>query len=132
MTALASISWTTLTIDCSDAEELGAFYSQLLGWDIVASDGVGWLQLRNPDGGISLNIQAEDTYEAPVWPEQPGHQAKMMHFEVLVDDLAAAVRLVRELGGDEAPVQPADRDSDRLRIMVDPAGHPFCLFVDGE
>jgi predicted enzyme related to lactoylglutathione lyase len=132
MTALPSIRWTTLTVDCDDAEELGAFYAQLLGWDITARDGAGWLQLRNPHGGIGLNIQAEDAYEAPVWPEQAGHQAKMMHFELLVDDLEAAVRLVRELGGNEAPIQPADRDSARLRIMLDPAGHPFCLFVDGE
>ncbi len=132
MTALPSISWTTLTVDCSDAEALGAFYSRLLGWDIAARDGVEWLQLRNPQSGISLNIQAEDTYEAPVWPEQPGHQAKMMHLEVLVDDLEAAVQLVRESGGTEALVQPADRDRTRLRIMLDPAGHPFCLFVDGE
>lgn len=131
-TGLPSISWTTLTVDCSDAEELGAFYSQLLGWDITARDGIGWLQLRNPQGGISLNIQAEAGYEVPVWPEQPGHQAKMMHFEVLVDDLDAAVQLVHELGGNEARVQPADRDRSRLRIMLDPAGHPFCLFVDGE
>ena len=56
----------------------------------------------------------------------------MMHLEVLVDDLEAAVQLVRILGGNEAMVQPADRDRTRLRIMLDPAGHPFCLFVDGE
>jgi predicted enzyme related to lactoylglutathione lyase len=132
MRALPSISWTTLTVDCADAEALGAFYSRLLGWEITARDGDGWLQLRNPQGGISLNIQAEDTYETPVWPEQPGHQTKMMHFEVLVDDIEAAVQLVRQLGGNEALLQPADRDRARLRIMLDSAGHPFCLFVDGE
>lgn len=132
MTAFPSVSWTTLTIDCSDAEGLGSFYSRLLGWDITARDGADWVQLRNPQGGISLNIQAEETYEPPVWPEQPGQQAKMMHFEVLVDDLEAAAQLVREFGGNEALVQPADRDRSRLRIMLDPAGHPFCLFVDGE
>jgi predicted enzyme related to lactoylglutathione lyase len=132
MAASPSITWTTLTVDCSDAEQLGAFYSQLLGWEISARDGVGWMQLRNPQGGISLNIQAEDTYVAPTWPEQPGRQMKMMHFEVLVNDLEAAVHLVRESGGTEALVQPADRDHARLRIMLDPAGHPFCLFVDGE
>ena len=132
MPASPSITWTTLTVDCSDAEVLGAFYSQLLGWDITGRDGSGWLQLRNPQGGISLNIQAEDAYAAPVWPDQPGRQAKMMHFEILVDDLEAAVQLVRDLGGNEALMQPADRDRTRLRIMIDPAGHPFCLFVDGE
>lgn len=121
-----------MTIDCADAELLGAFYSRLLGWEINARDGAGWVQLRNPDGGIGLNIQAEAHYEAPTWPEQPRQQAKMMHFEVLVDDLEAAVQLVAECGGRAAPHQPPDRDHSRLRVMLDPAGHPFCLFVDGE
>jgi predicted enzyme related to lactoylglutathione lyase len=132
MTAVPTMVWTTLTVDCSDAEELGAFYSHLFGWDIVDRDDAGWLQLRNPQGGVGLNVQAEDDYKPPVWPEQPGSQAKMMHFEVLVDDVDAAVRLVIQCGGAEASYQPTDRDHTRLRIMLDPAGHPFCLFVDGE
>jgi predicted enzyme related to lactoylglutathione lyase len=132
MISTPSIRWTTITIDCSDAEALGAFYSQLFGWEITARDGVGWLQLHNRQGAIGLNIQAEDADEAPIWPEQPGHQAKMMHFELLVTDLDAAVQRVIECGGREAPHQPADRDRTRLRVMLDPAGHPFCLFVDGE
>ncbi len=132
MTGTPPISWTTVTVDCSDAELLGEFYSRFLGWEISARDGADWLQLRNPHGGIGLNIQAEDVYEPPVWPEQPGRQAKMMHFEVLVNDLEAAVRRVLEFGGAEARHQPADRDHTRLRVMLDPAGHPLCLFVDGE
>jgi predicted enzyme related to lactoylglutathione lyase len=132
MTRTTSIRWTTLTVDCHDAEALGAFYSCLLGWEVVDRDGAGWLQLRNPDGGIGMNIQAEAGYEPPVWPERLGRQAKMMHLEVLVDDLPAAVRQVVACGGTEAPHQPEDRDPGRLRVMLDPAGHPFCLFVDGE
>ena len=124
MTAIPSITWTTLTVDCTDAQVLGAFYSRLLGWEVTARDGVGWLQLRNPEGGVGLNIQAEEAYEPPVWPEQPGHQAKMMHFEVLVNDLDAAVRLVLEWGGKEAPHQPADRDRTRLRVGFTTAGIP--------
>jgi predicted enzyme related to lactoylglutathione lyase len=132
MTTTSSITWTTLTIDCSDAEALGEFYSGLLGWEISARDGAGWLQLRDPHGGVGLNIQAEDSYEPPTWPEDPGRQAKMMHFEVLVDDLDAAVQLVFRSGGTEAAHQPPDRDQTRIRIMLDPAGHPLCLFVEGE
>jgi len=98
MTALHTVRWTTLTVDCADAEALGAFYSRLLGWEITDRDGSGWLNLRNPSGGISLNIQAEQAYEPPAWPEQPGRQAKMMHLEILVADLDAAVRLVLGLG----------------------------------
>ena len=56
----------------------------------------------------------------------------MMHFEVLVEDLDEAVEQVLRGGGAEAPHQPADRDRTRLRVMLDPAGHPFCLFVHGE
>jgi hypothetical protein len=56
----------------------------------------------------------------------------MMHFEVLVDDLDAAVQLVLRIGGSQAVHQPLDRDSTRIRIVLDPAGHPFCLFVHGE
>jgi predicted enzyme related to lactoylglutathione lyase len=131
MATTPELVWTTLTLDCADAETLGAFYSKLFGWEITARDGAGWLQLRNPHG-VGLNIQAEDSYEPPTWPERAGHQAKMMHFEILVDDLDAAVHLVVSSGGSEAPRQPSDRDPTRIRVMLDPAGHPFCLFVDGE
>ncbi len=132
MAATTMASWTTVTIDCADAEVVATFYSRLFGWEISDRDGPDWLQLRNPDGGVGLNIQAESTYEPPVWPEQSGRQAKMMHFEVLVADLDAAVQLVLACGGTEAPHQPADRDRTRIRVMLDPAGHPFCVFVDGE
>ena len=126
------IKLTSVTIDCSDAEALGLFYADLFGWKINARNGADWLQVRDPNGGIGLNIQAEDSYEPPTWPEQHGQQAKMMHLEVLVEDLDAAVERVLRGGGSEAPHQPADRDQTRIRVMLDPAGHPFCLFVYGE
>ncbi len=132
MASVPSITWTTITLDCPDAERLGAFYERVLSWDVTNGDGAGWVQLRNPAGGVGLNLQTEESYVRPVWPEQPGHQAKMMHFEILVDDLEAAVDLVVGSGGAEAAHQPPDRDPTRLRIMLDPAGHPFCCFVDGE
>lgn len=126
-----NVRWTGVAIDCADADALGAFYAALFGWEITARDD-GWLQLRDPGGGVGLNIQSEPGYEPPVWPERPGEQAKMMHFEVLVRDLEAAVASAIAAGGREAPDQPADRDPRRLRVMLDPAGHPFCLFVEGE
>ncbi len=126
------IRWTTVPLDCSDAETLAAFYSDLFGWEINARDGAGWVQARDPDGGVGLNFQAEDAYEPPTWPEEAGRQAKMMHFEVLVDDLEAAVDRALRCGGAQAPHQPHDRDLARIRVMLDPAGHPLCLFTRGE
>lgn len=124
--------WTGVCIDCGDADELAAFYADLLGWDITATDGGNWRQLRPSDGGVGLNIQAEPWYQPPIWPEQADQQHKMMHFEILVDDLDAAVERALARGGREATPQPSDRDASRIRVMLDPAGHPFCLFVAGE
>ena len=76
---------------------------------------------------MGLSFQAEEWYESPVWPETSGERAKMIHFEMSVDDLDAAVARVIQLGGAEAPNQPADRAHAELRVMLDPAGHPFCL-----
>jgi predicted enzyme related to lactoylglutathione lyase len=124
--------WTGVCIDCADADELGSFYRQLLGWEIAASDGQGWLQLRGSAGGVGLNIQAEDWYQPPTWPEVPNAQHKMMHFEIEVTDLEAAVQLALANGGKEASPQPEDRDQRRIRVILDPAGHPLCLFVAGD
>ena len=79
-----------------------------------------------------MGFQGEPGYRPPVWPDRPDRPSKMMHLEVLVHDLDAAVALVVEHGGVEASPQPPDRDPSRLRVMLDPAGHPFCLFVPGE
>jgi catechol 2,3-dioxygenase-like lactoylglutathione lyase family enzyme len=126
------VRWTGVCLDCADADELADFYCRLLGWQVTATDGQGWVQARDPAGGITLNFQAEPWYEPPLWPEQPGRQSKMVHFEILVDDLEAAVARAVAAGATVAPHQPADRDPSRIRIVLDPAGHPFCLFVAGE
>lgn len=128
----STLRWTTLCIDCADARLLADFYCRLLGWQVTASDGDGWVQARDPNGGVGLNFQSEVWYRPPTWPEQPEEQTKMLHFEILVDDLDDAVAHATAAGATVAPHQPADRDRNGLRVMLDPAGHPFCLFVEGE
>jgi catechol 2,3-dioxygenase-like lactoylglutathione lyase family enzyme len=125
---------TGVCIDCADAEELAEFYGRLLGWEVTAGGG-NWIQLADPASRsdrvrLHLNIQAEEWYEPPVWPEHPGAPAKMLHFEIEVDDMEAAVARAVEAGARIAEHQPVDRDQTRLRVMLDPAGHPFCLFID--
>ena len=132
MPARPSIRWMRVTLDCSDAGGLAAFYAHILGWELGARNGANWAQVLDPAGGVGLNFQADPSYVPPTWPEEPGQQGKMMHFEVLVDDVPTAVQLVLEAGGSQAPYQPPNRDASRLRVMLDPAGHPFCLFVQGE
>jgi catechol 2,3-dioxygenase-like lactoylglutathione lyase family enzyme len=115
-----------VAIDCGDVGPVARFYERLLGFELGDFEPPRWAQLWDPAGGVHLNIQEEDWYEPPTWPEQPGAQAKMLHFEVEVEDLEAAVTTAIEAGGTEAPWQPPDRRPDRIRIVLDPAGHPLC------
>lgn len=52
-----------------------------------------------------------------------------IHLDIWVENLAAGVAWAKNCGATEASPQPAGRDLDRLRVMVDPAGHPFCLWT---
>ena len=107
-----TLHWTGVCIDCRNGRELAEFYARLFGWEITAGDGE-WFQLGDPGGGMHLNIQGEEWYEPPVWPERPGDQGKMMHFEILVDDLDAAIADAVAAGARVAEHQPADRRSLR-------------------
>ena len=128
----ASNRWVGVAIDCLDVGPVARFYEELLGFEMRRFEPPHWAQLFDPNGGVHLNVQGEPKYQAPVWPEQLGDQQKMMHFEVEVDDLEAAVAIALAAGGTEAPWQPPDRNCERIRIMLDPAGHPLCLFLAGE
>jgi len=127
-----AIRWVGVAIDCADAGPVARFYERLLGFDVGDFSPPHWAQLSDPSGGVHLNIQGGASYEPPTWPEREGDQAKMLHFEVEVDDLEVAVALAIEAGGREAQWQPPDRDPRRIRIVLDPAGHPLCLFLQGE
>lgn len=121
--------WNAVCIDCApnDFENVVAFYRDMLGLQITDDEG-RWAKLRNPHGAMDINVQAEDWYAPPIWPESVPAQTKMMHFEVQVDDVETSVARAVALGAREAPQQPADRDPTTLRVMLDPAGHPFCLW----
>jgi hypothetical protein len=45
---------------------------------------------------------------------------------VQVEDLVAATAFAQSLGAQVAEFQP----QDDVRVLLDPAGHPFCLFTD--
>ena len=121
--------WNGVCIDCAPAsfEAVIALYREMFGIQVLDKE-VRWAMLGDPDAGMNINIQAEDWYVAPVWPEETDARTKMMHFEIEVDDVAGAVARAVSFGAREAPSQPADRDPSTLRVMLDPAGHPFCLW----
>ena len=72
-----------------------------------------------------LSFQRDADYEPPVWPGATGRQRMMMHLDFEVSDLAAAVEHALELGASLPDHQP----QDDVRVLLDPAGHPFCLYT---
>ena len=116
---MANIRLGSIALDCSDPGPLGAFWADLLEGEVafssddfvaVKTDRV-WLAATRVGG-----------YVPPTWP---GVQApKQMHLDLAVDDLADAEQRAIALGATRADSQPAP---ERYIVLLDPAGHPFCL-----
>jgi hypothetical protein len=131
-----SMRVTGPVLDAHDVGELTRFYERLLGWEIEElegprpghSPGDGWSRLRPGDGSTKIEIQFEPNYKPPAWPQQRGEQGMQMHLDIWVEDVATGAAWAIECGAVEAPSQPQNRDRARLRVMLDPAGHPFCLW----
>jgi predicted enzyme related to lactoylglutathione lyase len=121
MTALVL---TTVTLSAPDPMELAGFYSRLLGWPVTV-DEPDWVAVRDPAGGVGLACQSEEHYRRPTWPANATGQQMMMHLEIRVDDLDASVKHAVECGATLAGYQP----QDDVRVCLDPAGHPFCLWL---
>jgi len=115
---------TATVLDAPDARELAAFYVRLLGWKLTA-DEPGWAKVDPPGGGSGLSFQTESQYTPPVWPAAPGAQQMMLHLDIETTDLPAAVAHAVAAGAVLADFQP---QSD-TRVLLDPAGHPFCLWI---
>lgn len=111
-------------LDTPDVAELARFYSELRGWAIYKMDeddaaldcgeGVAYLAIaRNPD------------HVPPSWPCEPGSQQMQLHLDFEVEDLAAETERAISLGATLPDHQP----QDNVRVLLDPAGHPFCLYT---
>ena len=117
--------WWGTAIEAPDPAALARFYSGLLGWPI-AHDEPGTTILAAAEGSIYVVFQQATGYQPPVWPPVDGQQRPMMHFDFEVADLEAAVAEAVALGASVATTQP----QDNVRVLLDPAGHPFCLCRD--
>lgn len=115
-----------IVIDSDNSEELSAFYEKLLGWTRKAhSPDDEWIVLYNHknSGMPELIFQQIENYVKPVWPDTLGKQLQMMHLDFHVDNLDEGVKHALSCGAELSPVQ-LERS---WRVMLDPAGHPFCI-----
>jgi predicted enzyme related to lactoylglutathione lyase len=121
-------TWFGVALDAPNARELAHFYQRLLGWTIF-NESDEWADLApSKDAGYNLAFQTEKHYARPVWPSEPGKPQMSIHLDIQVDDLEEAVAYAQSVGAEVASFQP----QETVRVMLDPAGHPFCLYLDSE
>lgn len=119
-------TWFGVLLDAPDARELAHFYQRLLGWTIF-NESDGWVDLAPlEDAGYNFSFATEKDYARPVWPTVDGEPQMSLHLDIEVDDLEQAVAYAVGVGAEQAEYQP----QETVRVMLDPAGHPFCLYTD--
>ncbi|MFD6878954.1 MULTISPECIES: VOC family protein [unclassified Streptomyces] len=114
-------------IGTPDPPAPAAFHRALLGWEEVERQ-PDWVRLRSPEcerPGPSFQLEADHT--PPVWPPRPGTQQMQAHLDLQVDDLRAETERALALGATLEEQQP----QEDVRVLRDPHGHPFCLFLPG-
>ncbi len=118
--------WWGVALDSRDAPSLARFYARLLDWHIF-NESPEWVDLApSKDAGFNLAFATEPKYVPPVWPTVDGEPQMAMHLDIAVDDLDDSVTWAVACGAKLADFQP----QDDVRVMLDPAGHPFCLYLD--
>ena len=121
-------SLTATVLGTPDPPALADFYRELLGWVEMTRE-PGWVRLRAPEQERpGLSFQLEKDHVPPVWPQDPGSQQMQAHLDIQVDDLDREVERAVELG---ATIESHQPQPDGVRVMRDPHGHLFCLYIPG-
>ncbi|MFB7360438.1 VOC family protein [Streptomyces gardneri] len=117
---------TAVTLDCADPMALAAFYRQATGLPLHerSDDEFAGLTRGPGSSGLFLGFQRVDGYRPPSWPGQDGPQ--QLHLDFDVDDLEEAAARLVEWGATVPAFQP---EPELWRVVLDPAGHPFCLTI---
>jgi catechol 2,3-dioxygenase-like lactoylglutathione lyase family enzyme len=126
MLGRTSKHWWGVVIDAPDPLALARFYANLMDWKIVKTEDnfVGIAPMG--DHVEYFAFQRSPEYVPPVWPPKEGKQQMMLHLDIEVPDLDAAVAAATRAGARVASFQP----QETVKVMLDPVGHPFCLYVD--
>ncbi len=115
----------TVCIDCADAHETADFYGRLLGWEPTIRQ-PNWVLMRDPGGGTGLSFQAERGYRAPRGPSSRTRRTRCC----ISTSRSTTSRRRSRTRSRRARVWPITNRVERVRVLLDPAGHPFCLFLD--
>lgn len=108
-----------ISIDCADPAALAQFYRQVLDLEVLF-ESEQFVALKG--AAVLLTFQRVADHQPPQWPEDG--VPKQLHLELAASDLDAEEARILGLGATKAEVQP---NPSGWRVLVDPAGHPFCI-----
>ncbi|MCX4661107.1 VOC family protein [Streptomyces uncialis] len=112
---------SAVTLDCPDPLALMAFYQGATGLEPHTESGAEFAGLRG-EHGLLIGFQRVDGHRAPTWPDPLVPQQLHLCFDV--EDVDEAEARLLELGASRPEHQPNEK---RWRVLIDPAGHPFCV-----
>lgn len=105
-----------VSLDCADPAALAGFYRDLLGGELL------WSNARSAGvqvPGLTLVAQFVEDYRPPSWPG-----AAIVHLDLTAGAaLDGPAARAERLGATLVDPQP----DPRWRVLLDPAGHPFCI-----
>lgn len=110
----------SVTLDCGDPQVLARFWANALDGKL-AYESENFVGVELP-GGVWVGAYRIDGYEPPDWPDSA--PPKQFHLDLSVPDLDAAEQAALALGATKSAHQP---EPNRWRVLLDPAGHPFCI-----
>jgi hypothetical protein len=116
---MSNIRLGSIALDCDDPARLSTFWAELLDGQVAFSS-AEFAAVKTDR--MWLAATRVENYLAPTWPD--GAVPKQLHLDLAVDDLDQAEQRAVSLGAVRADTQPAP---DRYLVLLDPAGHPFCL-----
>lgn len=127
------LTLNAITIGAPDPLALADFYGRLLGRTVTTKSGpapgeppeAGFAKIASNGHDLELNFEYERRWRTPVWPAEPDRPFATQHLDIQVDDLDDAVAHAVAQCATLAETQP---QSD-VRVLFDPAGHPFCLYL---
>lgn len=123
-----SLKLSATVLDCKDVIALSEFYLRFLNWKKAYSVEDQWLAIADPSGSGTIAFQKNEDYIPPVWPEQKNQQQQMEHLDFAVENkeqMKLAVQHAIQCGASVA----GEQFSEEWTVMIDPAGHPFCIVL---
>lgn len=110
-----------ISLGCDDLGAMVGFYMQLLDGKLLwSNDDNAAVRICS---GVTVVVHRVSEYVTPVWPGTP-----IVHFGVTGEsDVAEYETRALRMGARVAGVRP----ESGWRVLLDPAGHPFCLTACG-